>query len=387
MTMLPFGTDITLSQAPAPTAAATPTIVGVIGLAGAGASGAATDHLHLVHSLAEALTLVGTDGELHNWANEYYSRDTGEVLIGVIAAYTANDDTDRGEKASAALDLFSVGTGAAGTKASIIDIHNYGTNVATAALSDASTIVAKAETIAEQQRMMIYANFPYITGDSLTDWSGKFQTWLGNNRKARVLPWGGSLTTAANANNGAAASTVAVALRAALDGDYGVSMPIANKPVTGIVSAAPAIPYSLNRSAATTGRTLQQTHGASFIANYRGWHSVQGLLATSQASDQRAYESILRSLDIAEDRWEAAIEAHLGQRNRAVERALLQLEMDTVTSQLIVDGILQDAEFTLRTDLNRDNSHRVTLSGTARPVGVIWQVDIYVEVTNDGDSS
>lgn len=379
MTTIPFGTDITLSAAQAPAAASTPTVIGVIGLVGSGATASPGD-LHQAHNKAEMLSLVGTDGELNQWAEEYFSRDTGLVLISPISPYTANDDAARNTAAQAALDEFETDIGNDGVKASIIDIHDYGTLVEAGNETDASPIVAHAELLAEKKRMMIYANYPAAQATTLAAFNTGFTAWLGNNRKARVLAIGGWGRTAGNAG-GDASSTVLVSVRAALDASLGIAEPLHNKPISGMVGTYPRIPYSHNRNATLAGRTLQNVAGGSFIANYRGWRTVVGELATAQASDSKRYESILRCVDVAEDRYEDALGAHIGTQNGAIERAALLQELNSVTSALRTDGIIEDARFQIAAAQNPQTAKfAVTLTGEIDTNGVTVQINLYVEV-------
>ena len=383
MTTLPFGTDITLAQAPQPAAGTTPTIVGVIGQAGSGATGAATNVAHLVHTKAEMLTLVGTDGELNRWAEEFYSREAGEVLVAIVAAFTANDDSDRNEKATAAVNLFAADYGATGVHASIIDIHDYGTQVESGSETAASPVIAALETVCEARRSTGFANFPAVATDALAAWSTNLNAWATANRKPRVNCCGGTVITAASsvADGGVAASTILTAKRAALDGEAGITEPLGNKPLTGIVTTWPVIPYALNRQAALTGRTIQNTYGVNFVANYRGWKTVRAELADT-GNGYRRYESILRALDVAEDRYEAAIGNHLDGRNDGAEVALLQQDVSNVTAALITDRLITEAAFSLAVAETGDDAaaYRVRLTGSVTTVKPMVQVDLDIQV-------
>lgn len=380
MTTLPFGSDISLSAAAPQVVGVTPTIVGVIGLAGAGASGATTTQLHLVHTKAEMLTLVGSNGELNAWAEEFYSRDMGNVLVGIIAAHDATSDTARDAAANAALDLFEADIGE-GMHASIIDIHAYGANVESGSEQGASGIVAHLEQICEARRSVGFANYGAAADSALSAWATEVTAWAGANRKPRVMCCAGNVVTAANpaASGGIAASTVLVALRAALDGGAGIAMPLGNKSVTGVVSTYPVIPYVLNRNASVVGRTLQNTAGVSFVANYRGWKSVRAELAAAIGSNRR-YESVLRAVDIVEDRYEAAVGLHLDNPNRTVEQAALLQTLSDVTAQLVIDNIIADAGFQIGVTLTENTLYRVTLTGTVTTIKPLVQVDIFIEV-------
>ena len=376
MTTLPFGTNITLSAAPSAAPHSTPTVVGVIGLAGTGATGSA-GVLHLAHTKAEMLTLVGSDGELHDWAEEFYSRDSGQVLVSIIPAYTANDDSARDTAASGALDLFlsDVGTG---IRASIIDIGNYGTNVESGSETDASTIVAKLETTCEVIHALGLANYPATSASALQSWATGVRTWLGNNRKPRVLTCGGAVLTAAN-SGGIAASTVLAAKRADLDRESGITMPLVNKPVVGIVGTYPVIPYRLDRTASVTGRTLQDA-GLAFMANFRGWKTVVGELA-APGGDNKRYESILRAVDLAVESYRVALGSHLGDRNRGVERGVLEQTALNTTASLIADDIIEAAEFSLDVSSNATgDAFRVTLRGQLTTIKGLVQIDVDLEV-------
>lgn len=379
MTTLPFGADITLASVPTPITATTPTVTGVIGLAGAGAQGATTNQLHLVHSLSEMVALVGTDGELHKWAQEFYTRESGQVLVGIIAAYTANDDSDRETKADAALDLFQAGHGPTGLVASLIDIHDYGTNVESGSETDASHIVAKLETVCENIKALGFANYPAAESAALSAWATSAATWATNNRKARVMCCVGTVLTAANAD-GIPASSVLVDKRAALDGSDGISEPLGNKAVTGIVGTYPTIPYNLDRSATLVGRTLQNTAASSvsFLANYRGWKTVRGVLASD---NNRKYESILRAVDVAEARYRGAVGDHLDRRNGVVRVALLEASLSNVTAALVADSVIGDANFTVSVQPDENAEFKIVLSGAVTTIKPLVQVDLNIEVT------
>ena len=380
MTTIPFGTQTTVAAAPAPPAITTPTVIGVIGLTGAGAT-AAAGQLTLVHSKTEMIGAVGSDGELNAWAEEFYSRDTGRVLISPVAAHDVADDTARNAAASAALEFFKAGQGPTGLLASIIDVHDYGTQVNAGDETDASPVIAAAEGVAEATRGMIYANFPAASTDALATWHTDFATWLDNNRKPRVLCVGGDGRTGAN-STGFASSTIFAAVRAALDGQSSVAEPLYNKPISNIVGTYPEIPYSVNRSASLVGRTLQNTHGGNFIANSRGWKTVVGELKTAQASDPKRYESILRAVDLSENEYEAAMADHLGTPNRDSDQAALLQELDNVTSSLRQRGIIDDAKYELRTNVspNANDKFVINLAGEIETQGVVIQINSEVEV-------
>ena len=383
MTTIPFGTSVVLSAASAPVAATTPTVVGVIGVPGTGAT-AAAGQLHLAHNKTEMITLVGSDGELNRWAEEYYLRDTGLVLISPMATHDTADDSARGTAASNALDLFelNVNDGASlGLKAGIIDIHDYGANVEAGSETSASEIVAAAEAIAEKKRAMVYANFPAASTTSLSDFQTDFAAWLGNNRKARVLAVGGWSRTAAN-NAGIATSTVLASVRAALDGSVGIAEPLHNKPVSGYVGNYPNIPYTHNRNATMVGRTLQNANGGSFVANYIGWKTVIGELATARASDDKRYESILRAVDVADDTFERTLGNHIGTQNSAIDQTALLQELKSVASVLRNEGILEGYQFNPPVAEPDDTGTRfiINLTGSIMTAGVTVQINLNVQV-------
>ena len=339
MTTVPFGTNIQTAAAPAPTAGATPTIVGVTGVLGTGAT-AEAGQLSLAHTKSDFLTLVGSDGELHDWGEQYYALDTGAVLIAPMASWTPGDDDDRDTKAIAALQLFGEDYGADGIRASLIDIGDYGTQVASGTETAASNIVAALETICEQIRALGFANYPAASADVPATWHQGMSTWAGNNRKPMVMACARTILTG-QVSAGIAASTLLAAMRARIDGDQGITEPLGNKPVPGVVGAYPApIAYSLNRNSASLGRTMQNTDGVSTVANYRGWKTVRAELA---GAGFRVYESILRAINIAETRFEEAIASHMDGRNGEVERALLIQQLDTAASALAADQIIRRA--------------------------------------------
>lgn len=384
MTTIPFGTGIVLSRptSPGPTLT-TPTVVGVIGLLGAGAT-AAAGSLYLAHNKAEMLALVGSDGELNRWAEEYYQRNTGLALISPMAAHDAADDSARGTAASNALNEFlsDVNDSATlGVKASIIDIHDYGTNAESGSETAASTIVAAAEAVAEIRRAMVYANFPAASATRLSDFQTNFAAWLGNNRKPRVLAVGGWSRTAAN-NSGIATSTTLASVRAALDGSDGIAEPLHNKPVSGYVGNYPNIPYVHNRNATLVGRTLQNLNGGSFIANYVGWKTVIGELATANAADNKRYESILRCVDVAEDTFERTLGSHIGTQNSAIDQTALLQELKAVASALKNEDILEGAAFNPPVTQPNDAGSRfiINLTGSITTAGIVVQINLNVEV-------
>ena len=378
MTTVPFGTDVTLAAAPAPASPQTPTIVGVIGQAGTGATLAAGTP-GLAHNKTEALTLIGSDGELHDWVEQYYAIDTGEVLFSIVPAFTANDDADRAAKANAAIAEFEEDVGTEGIRPSLIDIHDYGTNVASGAKTDASAIVSQLETTCEKIRALGFANFPAESTDTTVAWQAELATWAANNRKPRVMACARTMVTAAVADPGIPGSTLAVAMRAKIDGESGITEPLGNKPVPGVVRGYPSpIPYSISRGVSNAGRTMQNTIGVTFIANYRGWKTVRAELATST---NRRYESILRAVSLAENRFEEAIQSHMDGRNGAVEQALLQQQLDVEASAMITENLIREARFqpvAAGTDDNGD--FKVTLRGQVITVKPLVQVDLFVEV-------
>ena len=384
MTTIPFGTGVVLSApAPAPVLATTPTVVGVIGLPGAGAT-AAAGQLYLAHNKAEMIALVGSDGELNRWAEEYYLRDTGLVLISPLATHDAADDSARGTAASNALNLFELNVNDGvrlGLSADIIDIHDYGANVETGSETSASGIVAAAEAIAEKKRALVYANFPAASTTILNDFQTDFAAWLGNNRKARVLAVGGWSRTAAN-NAGIATSTVLASVRAGLDGSVGIAEPLHNKAVSGYVGNYPNIPYSHNRNATLAGRTLQNTNGGSFVANYGGWKTVIGVLATSNPSDNNRYESIRRCVDRAENVFETTLGNHIGTQNSIIDQSSLLQELKAIASSLKNDGILESATFNPPTTEPSGEGARfiVNLTGSITTAGVVVQINLNVQV-------
>ena len=378
MTTVPFGTDITLAASPSQASPHTPTIVGVIGQVGTGASLAAGTP-GLAHNKTEALTLVGSDGELHDWAEQYYAIETGEVLFSVVPAFTANDDADRVAKANAAIAEFEEDIGTEGIRPSLIDIHDYGTNVASGAKTDASAIVSQLETTCEKIRALGFANFPAESTDTTVAWQAELATWAANNRKPRVMACARTMVTAAVAD-GIAASTLLTAIRAKIDGESGITEPLGNKPVPGVVRGYPSpVPYSISRGVSNAGRTIQNTIGVSTIANYRGWKTVRAELATST---NRRYESILRAVSMAENRFEESIQAHMDGRNGAVEQALLTQQLDVEASAMITENLIREARFQpveAGTDDNGD--FKVTLRGQVITVKPLVQVDLFVEVS------